>query len=163
MGAIREFDYPHKEDNLKLLEIVKNASGEDVPEDNKERGENCHITEDWDVESSMEPEISRFVNWIEEVTESELWNLWGVFYYDKGGIQWHSHQAKSGITYSFAYYVNVPDNSSAICFAKDPNKEETCMEYPVTQGHCLVWEHDVPHCVPPSEHNGRCVLSGNLK
>ena len=95
MGAIREYDYSHKEDNPKLFEIIKNASGEDVPEDNKERGKNCHITEDWDVDSYMEPEINRFVNWIEEVTNSELWNLWGVLYYDKGEINWHSHQAST--------------------------------------------------------------------
>ena len=163
MSEIREYDYPHKEDNLKLLELVKNASGEDIPETNRERGENCHITEDWDVDSFVEPDISKFVKWIEEVTDSVLWNIWGVLYYNEGEINWHNHQATMGITHSFAYYVNVPDKSSSIWFSRDPTREYMCMEYPITQGHCLVWEHDILHCVPPSEHNGRCVLSGNLK
>ena len=76
--------------------------------------------------------------------------------------KWHAH-ASEEIKYSFVYYIKVPENSSSICFARDPNDSDTWTSVPVEKGHCLVWEKELPHSVAPSDHAGRCVLSGNLR
>ena len=89
-------------------------------------------------------------------------NLWGVWYRDGGGIKWHAHNSEEDIKYSFVYYIKVPENSSSIHFSKDPAKEDSLI-IPIEQGVCVVWDKDLPHCVPPSNHKGRCVLSGNLR
>ncbi len=163
MGAVREWVYPNaKKDNQMLLGIIKNTKGDDIPEPNRERGINCHITEDWH-EWDWVPEVTDFIAWLEEVTEMEVDDLWGVHYENQGAIKWHSHHSLSGSTHSFVYYVNTPPNSSAICFARDPNDSDTWVSIPVQEGHLLVWECELPHSVPPSDHDGRCVISGNLK
>ena len=71
--------------------------------------------------------------------------------------------SKNGRLISFVYYIKVPENSSSICFARDPNDSDTWTSVPVEKGHCLVWEKELPHSVAPSDHAGRCVLSGNLR
>ena len=164
MSEIREYDYPHKEDNPKLLELIKNTSGKYIPESNRERGDNCHITEDW-IEDYFHKhsEVNNFVKWLEVTTEQKVENSGGVLYYDNGGIKWHSHHPNDDVSHSFVYYVNVPNNSSSTRFSKDPSKEGNDVDVPIIEGHCLVWDHNLPHCVPPSNHNGRCVISGNLK
>ena len=163
MGAVREWVYPNaNRDNQMFLEIIKNTKGDNAPKPNKERGINCHITNDWS-EWDKVPQIMNFITWLEEVTELKLDDIWGVHYEDQGAIKWHNHHNFSGCTHSFAYYVNTPPNSSAICFARDPNDSDTWVSIPAQDGHVLVWEKELPHCVPPSDHAGRCVISGNLK
>ena len=108
-------------------------------------------------------EVNNFVKWLEVTTEQKVENIWGVLYYDNGGIKWHSHHPNDDVSHSFVYYVNVPNNSSSTRFSKDPSKEGNDVDVPIIEGHCLVWDHNLPHCVPPSNHNGRCVISGNLK
>ena len=66
------------------------------------------------------------------------------------------------IRYSFVYYLQVPESSSSLHFSKDPETEEATI-LPINQGVCVVWDRGLPHCVPPSNHLGRCVISGNLK
>ena len=123
-----------------------------------ERSEHCHIAK-W---YSYPQKIRKFIEWIEETTDCKLENLWGVWYRDGGGIKWHAHNSEEDIKYSFVYYIKVPENSSSIHFSKDPAKEDSLI-IPIEQGVCVVWDKDLPHCVPPSNHKGRCVLSGNLR
>jgi len=99
------------------------------------------------------------VNWIEETTDTKLKDIWGVWYQDGGGIKWHSHVGD--FRYSFVYYIQVPEKSSSIIFSEDPETADQTTMYP-NEGICMIWDNDFPHCVPPSNHKGRCVLSGNL-
>ena len=165
MGAVKEYKYPDYDFyNRRLIELIANTAGDDIAESNRERGENCHITEDWDPMFLYDhQEVGDFVNWLEETTEKKLLNIWGVLYYDNGGIKWHSHHSEKDVTHSFVYYVNVPPNSSSIFFSRDPSNGSSAVSIDPQAGHCLVWESDLPHCVPPSNHSGRCVISGNLK
>ena len=159
MASIREYDYKYKEDNVELEALVSNESTAPVPDSYHELTEHCHII----LWNQYPQKIKKFIEWIEETTEAEVENIWGVLYNDGGGVKWHAHNSEKDIKYSFVYYIKVPPNSSAIYFAKDPSKEETWMEYPIVEGHCLVWDKELPHSVPPNNHSGRCVISGNLK
>tara|TARA_B100000925_G_scaffold90965_1_gene65952 strand:- start:459 stop:932 length:474 start_codon:yes stop_codon:yes gene_type:complete len=156
MREIKEYSYPYQEDKDELEVEILNATAP-VPDTYLERSEHCHIAK-W---HSYPQKIRKFIEWIEEITESKLGNLWGVWYRDGGGIKWHAHDSEEDIKYSFVYYIKVPKNSSSIHFSKDPAKEDSLV-IPIKQGVCVVWDNDLPHCVPPSNHNGRCVLSGNL-
>ena len=156
MREIKEYQYPYQEENSELMTAVLNST-DPVPDSYLENSENCHIVKG--VESSQA--VQKFIKWVEETTDSTLKNLWGVWYRDGGGIKWHAHSEKD-INYSFVYYIKVPENSSSIHFSKDPTEEDSLI-IPIEQGICIVWDKDLPHCVPPSNHKGRCVLSGNLK
>ena len=49
MGAVIEYKYPDYDFyNRRLLELIANTAGDNIAEPNRERGENCHITENWD-------------------------------------------------------------------------------------------------------------------
>ena len=157
MREIKEYEYPFQKDNTELEVEILNATAP-VPDSYLERSENCHIAQ-W---YSYPQKIRKFIEWIEETTDSKLESLWGVWYRDGGGIKWHAHNSEEDIKYSFVYYIKVPENSSSIHFSKDPAKEDSLI-IPIEQGVCVVWDKDLPHCVPPSNHKGRCVLSGNLK
>ena len=154
MREIKEYAYPYQEDNTELMGAILNVTSP-VAESYAERSENCHIVKG--IESSLA--VQRFIKWIEETTDTILEDIWGVWYYDVGDIKWHSHGGE--FRYSFVYYIQVPENSSSIIFAEDPMKGKQTTMYP-NQGICMIWDNDLPHCVPPSNHNGRCVLSGNL-
>tara|TARA_B100001287_G_scaffold260880_1_gene249370 strand:+ start:78 stop:545 length:468 start_codon:yes stop_codon:yes gene_type:complete len=155
MREIKEYEYPHQKDKNELMSVILNSTSP-IPESYKERSENCHIAEE--IESS--PVVQKFINWIEETTNTKLKDIWGVWYNDGGGIKWHTH--KGDFRYSFAYYIQVPEGSSSIYFSEDPETTEPTFFY-ANQGICVVWDSDFPHCVPPSNHEGRCVLSGNLR
>ena len=155
MREIKEYAYPYQEDNTELMEAILNAT-DPIPESYTERSENCHIAK-W---YSYPQKIRKFTEWIEETTDCKLENLWGVWYRDGGGIKWHTH--KGDFRYSFVYYIQVPEGSSSIYFSEDPETTEPTFFY-ANQGICVVWDSDFPHCVPPSNHEGRCVLSGNLR
>ena len=157
MGEIREYEYPFQKVNTELEVEILNATAP-VPDSYLERSEHCHIAK-W---YSYPQKIRKFIEWIEETTDCKLENLWGVWYRDGGGIKWHAHNSEEDIKYSFVYYIKVPENSSSIHFSKDPAKEDSLI-IPIEQGVCVVWDKDLPHCVPPSNHKGRCVLSGNLR
>ena len=157
MKEIKEYEYPFQKDNTELEVEILNATAP-VPDSYLERSEHCHIAQ-W---YSYPQKIRKFIEWIEETTDCKLENLWGVWYRDGGGIKWHAHNSEEDIKYSFVYYIKVPKNSSSIHFSKDPAKEDSLI-IPIEQGVCVVWDKDLPHCVPPSNHKGRCVLSGNLK
>tara|TARA_Y100000996_G_scaffold124400_1_gene93783 strand:+ start:226 stop:699 length:474 start_codon:yes stop_codon:yes gene_type:complete len=156
MREIKEYEYPHQEDHSELEVEILNATAS-VPDSYLERSELCHIAR-W---NNYPPKIRKFIKWIEETTDATLENLWGVWYRDGGGIKWHAHNSEEDIKYSFVYYIKVPENSSSIHFSKDPTEEDSLI-IPIEQGICVVWDKDLPHCVPPSNHKGRCVLSGNL-
>ena len=157
MNEVKEYEYPYQEDHSELEVEILNATAP-VPDSYLERSEHCHIAK-W---YSYPQKIRKFIEWIEDTTDCKLVNLWGVWYRDGGGIKWHAH-ASEEIKYSFVYYIKVPENSSSICFARDPNDSDTWTSVPVEKGHCLVWEKELPHSVAPSYHAGRCVLSGNLR
>ena len=157
MREIKEYEYPFQKDNTELEVEILNATAP-VPDSYLERSEHCHIAQ-W---YSYPQKIRKFIEWIEETTDCKLENLWGVWYRDGGGIKWHAHNSEEDIKYSFVYYIKVPKNSSSIHFSKDPAKEDSLI-IPIEQGVCVVWDKDLPHCVPPSNHKGRCVLSGNLR
>ena len=157
MREIKEYEYPFQKDNTELEVEILNATAP-VPDSYLERSEHCHIAK-W---YSYPQKIRKFIEWIEETTDCKLENLWGVWYRDGGGIKWHTHNSEEDIKYSFVYYIKVPENSSSIHFSKDPAKEDSLI-IPIKQGVCVVWDKDLPHCVPPSNHKGRCVLSGNLR
>ena len=154
MREIKEYAYPYQENNSELMVAILNATAP-VPESYTERSENCHIAKG--IESSLA--VQRFIKWIEETTDTTLEDIWGVWYQDGGGIKWHTHVGN--FRYSFVYYIQVPENSSSIIFAEDPMKGEQTTMY-ANQGICMIWDSDLPHCVPPSNHKGRCVISGNL-
>ena len=154
MREIKEYAYPYQEDNTELMGAILNVTSP-IADSYAERSENCHIAKG--IESSLA--VQRFIKWIEETTDTILEDIWGVWYYDGGGIKWHLHMGD--FRYSFVYYIQVPENSSSIIFAEDPMKGKQTTMYP-NQGICMIWDNDLPHCVPPSNHNGRCVLSGNL-
>ena len=154
MREIKEYEYPYQEDNSQLMVAILNSTAP-IPESYEERSENCHIAQQ--IQSSQA--VQKFVNWIEETTDTKLKDIWGVWYQDGGGIKWHSHVGD--FRYSFVYYIQVPDTSSSIIFSEDPEKGEQTTMYP-NQGICMIWDNDFPHCVPPNNHKGRCVLSGNL-
>ena len=156
MREIKEYEYPYQEDNSELKVAILN-SYPTTTESYIERSDNCHIATG--VESSQS--VQKFINWIEETTDTKLETIWGVWYHDGGGIKWHSHNSEDDIKYSFVYYIQVPEGSSSLHFSKDPEKEKATI-LPIEQGICVVWDSDFPHCVPPSNHKGRCVLSGNL-
>ena len=157
MNEVKEYEYPYQEDHSELEVEILNATAP-VPDSYLERSEHCHIAK-W---YSYPQKIRKFIEWIEETTDCKLENLWGVWYRDGGGIKWHAHNSEEDIKYSFVYYIKVPENSSSIHFSKDPAKEDSLI-IPIEQGVCVVWDKDLPHCVPPSNHKGRCVLSGNLR
>lgn len=157
MGEIKEYEYPYQEDNSELMVSILNSTAP-VPDSYHERSENCHIAKG--IESSRA--VQKFINWIEKTTDTNLESIWGVWYRDGGGIKWHSHNSEEDIKYSFVYYINVPEGSSSLHFSKDPEKEKATI-LPINQGVCVVWDNDLPHCVPPSNHKSRCVISGNLK
>ena len=155
MREIKEYAYPYQEDNGELMVTILNSTAP-IPESYEERSENCHIAQQ--IQSSQA--VQKFVNWLEEITDTKLKDIWGVWYKDGGGIKWHSHVGD--FRYSFVYYIQVPESSSSLHFSKDPETEEATI-LPINQGVCVVWDRGLPHCVPPSNHLGRCVISGNLK
>jgi len=157
MREVKEYEYPYQEDHSELEVEILNATTS-VPDSYLERSENCHIAR-W---NDYPPKIRKFIKWVEETTDSTLENLWGVWYRDGGGIKWHAHNSEKDIKYSFVYYIKVPENSSSIYFSEDPETTEPTF-FDANQGICMVWDKDLPHCVPPSNHQGRCVLSGNLR
>jgi len=154
MREIKEYAYPYQEDNGELMVTILNSTAP-IPESYEERSENCHIAQQ--IQSSQA--VQKFVNWLEEITDTKLKDIWGVWYKDGGGIKWHSHVGD--FRYSFVYYIQVPEKSSSIIFSEDPETSDQTTMYP-NQGICMIWDNDFPHCVPPSNHKGRCVLSGNL-
>ena len=156
MSEIREYEYPYQSDNSEMITAILNAT-ESAPDSYYATSENCHITKG--IESSRA--VQKFINWIQETTNTKLETVWGVWYRDGGGIQWHAHNGED-IKYSFVYYIQVPESSSSLHFSKDPETEEATI-LPINQGVCVVWDRGLPHCVPPSNHLGRCVISGNLK
>ena len=160
MREIKEYAYPYQENNSELMVSILNSQSI-TTESYTERSENCHIAKG--VEESRA--VQKFIKWIEETTDTTLEDIWGVWYRDGGGIKWHTHSSEDDINYSFVYYIQVPDGSSSLNFSKDPAKakEEEPLTIPINQGICIVWDKDLPHCVPPSNHLGRCVISGNLK
>jgi len=155
MREIKEYEYPFQKDNSELEVEILNATAP-VPDSYLERSEHCHIAQ-W---YSYPQKIIKFINWIEETTDTKVKDLWGVWYRDDGGIKWHTH--KGDYRYSFVYYIKAPEGSSSIYFSEDPETVEPTFFYP-SQGICVVWDSDFPHSVPPGKHKGRCVLSGNLK
>jgi len=154
MREIKEYEYPYQEDNSELKVAILNSQPT-TTESYIERSDNCHIATG--VESSQA--VQKFINWIEKTTDTKLESIWGVWYRDGGGIKWHTH--KGDFRYSFAYYIQVPEGSSSLHFSEDPETIEPTFFY-ANQGICVIWDSDFPHCVPPSNHKGRCVLSGNL-
>ena len=154
MREIKEYEYPFQKDNTELEVEILNSTAL-VPDSYLERSEHCHIAK-W---FSYPQKIRKFINWIEETTDAKVKDLWGVWYRDDGGIKWHTH--KGDFRYSFVYYINVPEGSSSIYFSEDPETAEPTFFYP-NQGICMVWDSNFPHSVPPGNHKGRCVLSGNL-
>ena len=154
MREIKEYEYPFQKDNTELEVEILNSTAP-VPDSYLERSEHCHIAK-W---FSYPQKIRKFINWIEETTDSKVKDLWGVRYRDDGGIKWHTH--KGDFRYSFVYYIKVPEGSSSIYFSEDPETAEPTFFYP-NQGICMVWDSNFPHSVPPGNHKGRCVLSGNL-
>ena len=155
MKEIKEYEYPFQKDNTELEVEILNATAP-VPDSYLERSEHCHIAQ-W---YSYPQKIIKFINWIEETTDTKVKDLWGVWYRDDGGIKWHTH--KGDFRYSFVYYIKVPEGSSSIYFSEDPETTEPTFFYP-NQGICMVWDSNFPHSVPPGKHKGRCVLSGNLR
>ena len=89
---VREYDYPHKEDNPKLLQFIKSMSGKDIQDSYRDRSENCHITENWN--SYDYPEVSKFVSWLEKMTEKKISTIWGVLYND-GGVAYQGPALKN--------------------------------------------------------------------
>ena len=158
MSEIKEYEYPYQEENSELMVAILNSTAP-VPDSYLERSENCHVAKG--IEESQA--VRKFVKWIEETTDTKLTTIWGVWYRDGGAIKWHTHNSEEDINYSFVYYIQVPDGSSSLNFSKDPAKEEEPLMIPINQGVCIVWDKDLPHRVPPSNHKGRCVISGNLK
>ena len=154
MREIREYEYPFQKDNTELEVEILNSTAP-VPDSYLERSEHCHIAK-W---YSYPQKIRKFINWIEETTDAKVKDLWGVQYRDDGGIKCHTH--KGDFRYSFVYYIKVPEGSSSIYFSEDPETAEPTFFYP-NQGICMVWDSNFPHSVPPGNHKGRCVLSGNL-
>tara|TARA_B000000532_G_scaffold181168_1_gene147516 strand:+ start:44 stop:511 length:468 start_codon:yes stop_codon:yes gene_type:complete len=154
MREIKEYEYPFQKDNTELEVEILNSTAP-VPDSYLERSEHCHIAK-W---FSYPQKIRKFIKWIEETTDSKVKDLWGVWYRDDGGIKWHTH--KGDFRYSFVYYIKVPEGSSSIYFSEDPETAEPTFFYP-NQGICMVWDSNFPHSVPPGNHKGRCVLSGNL-
>ena len=154
MNEVKEYEYPYQEDHSELEVEILNATAP-VPDSYLERSEHCHIAK-W---YSYPQKIRKFIKWIEETTDSKVKDLWGVWYRDDGGIKWHTH--KGDFRYSFVYYIKVPEGSSSIYFSEDPETAEPTFFYP-NQGICMVWDSNFPHSVPPGNHKGRCVLSGNL-
>lgn len=150
------YKYPFQDDNDELEEEILNPTSP-IPDSYLMYSENCHLAK-W---HPIPQKTTKFIEWIEETTNSKVANIWGVWYHDGGGIRWHTHSAEDNIKYSFVYYVKVPEGSSSLCFSLDPSKSEDIL-LPVEQGLCAVWSNHLPHCVPPSNHKGRCVLSGNL-
>ena len=96
MREIREYAYPYQKDKNELVTTILNSTSP-IPESYKERSENCHISEE--LESS--PVVQKFINWIEETTNTKLKDIWGVWYHNDGGIKWHTH--KGDFRYSFVY------------------------------------------------------------
>ena len=80
-------------------------------------------------------------------------NIWGVLYSDQGGINSHNHK---GAKYSFSYYINVPKNSSPLVFDTED------ISVPAIEGNVVIFDANLMHSVPLNDHNGRCILSGNL-
>lgn len=156
MEEVKVHRYPFEDDNDELEEEILNPTAS-IPDSYLRDSENCQITR-W---HTIPQKTKKFVEWIEETTNSKVEDIWGVWYHDGGGIKWHTHMSKDDIKYSFVYYVKVPEDSSSLRFSLDPSKSEEIL-LPVEQGLCAVWSNHLPHCVPPSNHKGRCVLSGNL-
>ena len=95
MREIKEYEYPYQEDNSELKVAILNSQPT-TTESYIERSDNCHIATG--VESSQA--VQKFINWIEETTDTKLETIWGVWYRDGGGIKWHTH--KGNFRYSFA-------------------------------------------------------------
>ena len=149
MNSIR---YPyHIESKDELYRIVK-----DTPE-NLLKGRayndvvNSHMT-DWNRIQKHQI-VSKFIEWIEEETNCEMINIWGVLYSDQGGSNSHNHK---GAKYSFSYYINVPNNSSPLVFDTEN------ISVPAIEGNVVIFDANLMHSVPLNDHNGRCILSGNL-
>lgn len=79
--------------------------------------------------------------------ETELW----VAVYNVGDYaEPHTHTPCS---YSFVYYVTVPEGSSPLVF------EDRSID--PTPGMCIIFSSDTKHAVPENKCNGRVVLAGN--
>ena len=150
-----EYTYPHHgEDKESLFSIVADAIGDELPQYILDESPGCHVT-NWNI-IAEHLEVQKFIKWLEETTNAELYNIWGLLYGDQGSVKWHSHKSEFP-AYSFVYYINVPENSGPLMF---PETKEIILP---TEGNCVVFDPNLSHGVPPSNHSGRCALSGNLK
>ena len=156
LQGMKEIDYPyHVESKDELYRIVK-----DTPE-NLLKGRaykdvyGSHMT-DWNRINKHEI-VSKFIEWIEDEMDARMVSIWGVLYGENGGIKEHNHK---GSDYSFVYYINVPKNSSPLCFPALYRDYD--LPIPAKEGNVLIFDSFLRHYVPKSNHNGRCVLSGNL-
>ena len=154
--GMKEIDYPyHIESKDELYRIVK-----DTPE-NLLKGRaykdvyGSHMT-DWNRIQKHEI-VSKFVRWIEDEMDARMVSIWGVLYGENGGIKEHNHK---GSTWSFVYYINVPKNSSNLCF---PDLyADIDFSVPAREGKVVIFESFMRHYVPKNDCKGRCVISGNL-
>ncbi len=152
---MEQYTYPHHaEDKEKLFGIVADDAGDNLPEYIcRDVSPCCHVT-NFDI-IAEKFEVQKFIKWLEETTNAKLYNIWGIIYGDQGGVKFHTHKSEPAV-YSFVYYINVPENSSPLMFP------ETKEIVPAEEGGCVVFDPNLWHGVPPSNHSGRCILSGNL-
>tara|TARA_Y100000287_G_scaffold99994_1_gene79869 strand:+ start:3283 stop:3753 length:471 start_codon:yes stop_codon:yes gene_type:complete len=101
------------------------------------------------------PKIFRELSdWVLNTTTFEInptgTELWAAIYNEGDYADPHTHTPCS---YSFVYYVRVPDGSSPLVF------EDRTIE--TVTGMCVIFSSDYKHAVPPNTSKGRVVLAGN--
>jgi len=102
------------------------------------------------------PKLFRdFSDWVLQNTsfdiQPEKTELWAAVYNEGDYAEPHTHIPCS---YSFVYYVTVPEGSSPLVF------EDGSFIDPIP-GMCIIFSSDTKHAVPENKSNGRVVLAGN--
>ena len=156
---IGEYHYPPFNDiNEKLFYIIQDLGSGSTGVNPKEA--HCTMT-DWDLYTSQE-HVKTMVDWVQRIIDDQFnppehdfktVETWAVTYKEGEDIDWHSHGISS---YSFVYYVNVPEGSSPLLFQ---NPEGIIDPKP---GKVVIFESRLKHKVPPNNCNGRCAVSGNI-
>ena len=119
----------------------------------------------WDLYDGT---IEKLVVWIKDLIETKLYmksisvpdesdvfrlsDCWGAVYVKGDYAQEHTHES----SFSFVYYVHVPDNSAPLVFTTSDTKI-----YP-QEGDVIIFPGNVWHHVPRNESDGRVILAGNF-
>ena len=155
---IKEYTYPLAEEvNPILKSLVLGCNDKEL---GKPSEATCLMTE-WNLHQRSSEALA-LIRWIgkriDEDFESKetrkFAEMWGVNYINDGDrIDWHNHSMGS---YSFAYYVHVPDGSAPLIF------RDSGLEFEPKPGNVVIFDSKLYHTVPPNHSIGRIALSGNL-